>query len=92
MPYAFGLLSHNPSPSNYKIKVGDATTGTLTIANNTGLPKTLSTPGGIILGIGGDNSNNSLGTFFEGVITSGQPTDAADTAVFANVQAAGYGK
>ena len=92
IPFAFGLLSTNNSPSNYKIKVGDATAGTLTVANNTALPKTLSTPGGIILGIGGDNSNSSAGTFFEGVITVGQPSDASDTAVFANVQAAGYGK
>ena len=92
MPFAFGLLSHTPSPSNYKIKVGDATTGSLTIANNSALPKSLSTPGGIILGIGGDNSNGSAGTFFEGAITTGQPSDASDTAVFENVQAAGYGK
>jgi len=92
MAFAFGILSTNPSPSNYKIKAGDATTGTLTVANNTALPKSLSTPGGIILGIGGDNSNSSQGTFFEGAITMGQPSDATDTAVFANVQAAGYGK
>jgi hypothetical protein len=92
IPFAFGLLSTNNSPSNYKIKVGDATSGTLTVANNSALPKTLSTPGGIILGIGGDNSNSSAGTFFEGAITMGQPSDASDTAVFANVQAAGYGQ
>jgi hypothetical protein len=92
VPFAFGLLSHNPSPSNYKLKAGDATAGTLTIANNTALPKSLSTPGGIILGIGGDNSNGSAGTFFEGAITLGQPSDTSDAAVFANVQAAGYGK
>jgi non-reducing end alpha-L-arabinofuranosidase len=88
--FAFGMLS--TSSSNYKIKVGDATTGSLTTANNTALPKTQNTPGGIILGIGGDNSNSSLGTFFEGALTMGQPSDATDTAVFANVQAAGYGK
>jgi hypothetical protein len=48
--------------------------------------------GGIILGIGSDNSNSSQGTFFEGAITAGRPSEATDDAVFKNVQAAGYGK
>jgi hypothetical protein len=33
--------------------------------------------GAIVLGTGGDNSNWSVGTFFEGVMTAGYPTDAA---------------
>ena len=48
--------------------------------------------GGIILGIGEDNSNWSQGTFFEGAITTGRPSDATDAAVLANVQAARYGQ
>jgi len=48
--------------------------------------------GAIILGIGGDNSNWSAGTFFEGAITAGRPSDATDAAVLANVQAAKYGQ
>ena len=32
----------------------------------------------IILGIGGDNSNRNLGTWFEGAMVSGYPTDAAN--------------
>ena len=48
--------------------------------------------GGIILGIGGDNSNSSQGTFFEGAMTNGRPSDATDAAVLVNVQTAGYGK
>jgi hypothetical protein len=48
--------------------------------------------GGIILGIGEDNSNSSYGTFFEGAITAGWPANATDEAVLKNVQAAGYGK
>jgi len=56
------------------------------------LPKTLNSPGGIILGIGGDNSNSSQGTFFEGAITAGQPSDATDALVLTNVQAAKYGQ
>ena len=46
--------------------------------------------GAIILGIGGDNSNSSPGTFFEGVMTTGYPTDATDNAVQANIVSAGY--
>ena len=46
--------------------------------------------GAIVLGNGGDNSNGSQGTFYEGVMTSGYPTDATDNAVQANVVAAEY--
>ena len=46
--------------------------------------------GAVVLGTGGDNSNASVGSFFEGVMTAGYPTDAADNAVQANVVAAGY--
>ena len=46
--------------------------------------------GAIVLGNGGDNSNASQGTFYEGVMTSGYPTDATDKAVQANVVAAKY--
>ena len=48
--------------------------------------------GAVLLGIGGDNSNGGLGTFFEGAVTSGRPSDATDLAVLQNAQAAGYGK
>jgi len=46
--------------------------------------------GSIIMGIGGDNSDSAVGSFFEGVITAGYSTDAADEAVHADVIAAGY--
>ncbi|MFG1807726.1 arabinofuranosidase catalytic domain-containing protein [Streptomyces sp. NPDC049040] len=47
--------------------------------------------GAIILGTGGDNSKGAQGTFYEGVMTSGYPTDATEDAVQANITAAGYG-
>ncbi len=90
VPFAFGILKTNSS--NYAIRVGNAQSGSLTTGYDGGLPKTLNHPGGIILGIGGDNSNSSQGTFFEGAITAGQPSDATDALVFANVQAAKYGQ
>ncbi len=46
--------------------------------------------GGILLGTGGDNGNGSSGTFYEGVMTTGYPTDAATDAVQANIVAARY--
>jgi hypothetical protein len=46
--------------------------------------------GAILLGIGGDNSVSGAGTFYEGVMTSGYPTDATENAVQANITAAGY--
>jgi hypothetical protein len=90
MEFAFGILK--TGAQNYAIRVGDAQSGSLTTAYDGGTPKNLSHPGGIILGIGGDNSNSSFGTFFEGVMTAGRPSDETDDAVFQNVQAAGYGQ
>ncbi|WP_338058078.1 arabinofuranosidase catalytic domain-containing protein [Streptomyces cavernae] len=46
--------------------------------------------GAIVLGIGGDNSIWGAGTFYEGVMTSGYPSDATEDAVQANITAAGY--
>jgi hypothetical protein len=50
----------------------------------------MSKEGSIILGIGGDNSNSSAGTFYEGVMTSGYPSDATENAVQANITTVGY--
>lgn len=47
--------------------------------------------GGIILGIGGDNSDKGVGTFFEGAITKGYASDATDAVVMKNIVAAKYG-
>ena len=52
--------------------------------------------GSIVLGSGGDccysNNNASSGTFYEGAIVAGYPSDATDTAIQANIVSAGYGK
>jgi hypothetical protein len=47
--------------------------------------------GAIILGIGGDNSDGAIGTFYEGVMTHGYASKEADDAVQADIVAAGYG-
>lgn len=50
----------------------------------------MSKEGAIILGIGGDNSHSAQGTFYEGVMTTGYPTDAVENQVQADVVAAKY--
>ncbi len=91
MDFAFGILKHNAT--NYAIRVGNAQSGNLTTAWDGTVPSVLhwGLHGGIILGIGGDNSNSGAGTFYEGVIVSGRPADTTDAAVFKNVQTAGFG-
>ena len=46
--------------------------------------------GAIVLGVGGDNSNRGQGTFYEGVLTSGYPSDDTENQVQADIVAAGY--
>src|ERR1051326_3132160 len=41
--------------------------------------------GSILLGTGGDNGNGSSGTFYEGCITTGYPSEATTDAVQANI-------
>ncbi|MBV9946542.1 MAG: hypothetical protein JOZ69_06820 [Myxococcales bacterium] len=92
--YAFGVLevSTTGNMPMYVLKAGDATTGTLTTAYNGVAPANWNLAGAIVLGIGGDNSNSSFGTFYEGAMTAGQPSDATDESVHGNAIAAGYGK
>jgi hypothetical protein len=83
-------------PGHFNIKGGDATTGTLKTMYDGGRPTTtgynpMHKEGAIILGIGGDNSNGSAGTFYEGAMTTGYASDATDNAIQQNIIAAGYG-
>lgn len=50
----------------------------------------MSKEGAIILGIGGDNSDGAEGTFYEGAMTSGYPSDDTENSVQANIVAAAY--
>jgi hypothetical protein len=73
---------------------GDAQTGTLaTMFNGPRVDSSydpMRKQGAIVLGNGGDNSNGAQGTFYEGVMTAGYPSDATDQAVQANIVAARY--
>lgn len=88
-------LLKNDGQRTYAVKGGDSQSGGLTTWWNGALPNRggylpMHQEGGIILGIGGDNSNSNRGTFFEGVMTAGYPSDAADNSVQANIVAVGY--
>jgi hypothetical protein len=87
---AMGILK--TSATGYAIRVGNAQFGTPATAYDGALPfSTWTLEGGVVLGLSSDASNSSYGTFFEGAITSGRPTDATDAAVLQDVQAAGDG-
>jgi hypothetical protein len=93
--FALGFLKTNKGPERYALRMADiATASMLTTAYAGNYPSTkhLDSKGAVVLGVGGDNSNNSFSTFYEGAITQGFPTDASEDAVFQNVKAVGYGK
>jgi hypothetical protein len=91
--FVTAMLKSN-NQTTFEIEGGNSQSGGLTTWYNGSLPPNGYTPmsleGAIVLGTGGDNSNGSIGTFFEGVMTAGVPSDAADAAVQADIVAAGY--
>jgi hypothetical protein len=94
IPYAFGTLKTWTSGGpQWELKVGSGASsgGSLTTAYNGTALANWQLQGGVVLGTGGDNSNSSWGTFYEGAVTAGQPSDATDALIIANVQAAKYG-
>jgi non-reducing end alpha-L-arabinofuranosidase len=89
--FALGMI--RVSPSEYAIRVADLSTATeLKEAWKGGLPVTIGHKGGIVLGVGGDNSNNSVGTFYEGAMVAGYPTNDLEAKIMANIKAVGYEK
>jgi hypothetical protein len=91
--YVTGMIKMNST--TYAIKDGNAQSGGLKTDYSGPLPTTsgytpLHLEGAIILGIGGDNSKGDQGTFFEGAMTSGLPSDTTENSVQANIVAAGY--
>jgi hypothetical protein len=92
-PFVTGMVKMNST--TYAIKDADADAGGLKTDYDGALPTTagytpLRLEGGIILGIGGDNSKGSAGSFFEGVMTAGFPSDAAENAVQADIASIHY--
>ena len=92
--YVTAMLKGDTS-NHWALKGGDAQSGALRTMYDGQRPtgyNPMKKQGAIILGIGGDNSHTGEGTFFEGCMTSGYPSDVTDTAVQANIVAAGYGR
>ncbi|MFG1673789.1 arabinofuranosidase catalytic domain-containing protein [Micromonospora sp. NPDC049282] len=87
----------NNGTSRFAIKGSNAQSGNLYTLYDGSLPpgySPMKKQGAIILGSGGDccidNRNQSVGTFYEGAMVAGYPSDATENAVQANVVAAGY--
>jgi hypothetical protein len=99
--YVTAVLKNNGT-SEYALRGGDATTGALSTYYKGALPgggwSPMKKQGAIVLGSGGDcckpsgGANLSAGTFYEGCIVTGYPSDATENAVQASIVAAGYGR
>lgn len=92
-------MEKNNGTTEWAIKGADATTGGLTTFYKGELPdgySPMKKQGAIVLGSGGDCcinvANGAAGTFYEGCIVSGYPSDETEDAIQANIVAAGYGR
>jgi hypothetical protein len=92
-------LEKNNGTTEFALRGADATTGKLSTFYKGKLPdgyNPMKKQGSLVLGSGGDccatNTNLSAGTFYEGSVVSGYPSDATEDAIQANVVAAGYSK
>lgn len=89
-------IEKNNGTSEYALRGGDATAGKLGSFYKGKLPFKQAKEGAIILGSGGDccysNTTLSQGTFYEGAIIAGYPSDETEDAVQANIVAAQYGR
>ncbi len=92
-PFVTALLKNN-GQNTFALKGANSQTGALTTwysgAEPAGGYSPMHQEGSIVLGTGGDNSNASIGSFFEGLMTAGYPSDAADNSVQANIVSVGY--
>ncbi len=85
----------NNGTTTYAIKDANAQSGGVNTEYSGPLPDIggytpMHQEGAVILGTGGDNSNGSDGSFFEGVLTAGYPSATTENAVQANIVSAGY--
>ncbi|KAB8172285.1 arabinofuranosidase catalytic domain-containing protein [Microbispora catharanthi] len=89
----------NNGTSRFAIKGSNAQSGSLYTLYDGALPpgySPMKKQGAIVLGSGGDcckpdgGANLSAGTFYEGAMVAGYPSDATENAVQADVVAAGY--
>src|SRR3979490_226024 len=87
-PFMTALLKNN-GQNYFALKNGNAQSGGLSTQYagpepTSGGYSPMHQEGAIVLGTGGDNSNGSIGSFFEGVVTAGTPPGAPDHAAQAH--------
>ncbi|WP_051809839.1 arabinofuranosidase catalytic domain-containing protein [Actinoplanes subtropicus] len=96
--FVTAMLKNNGT-SRFALKGSNAQSGSLATMWDGALPNGYSPmkkQGAIVLGSGGDcckpsgGANLSAGTFYEGAMVAGYPSDATENAVQANIVAAGY--
>jgi hypothetical protein len=83
----------NDGQANYQIYQGNAQSGSLSTTGVVALPsqyQPMHQEGSIVLGIGGDNSDQVPGQFFEGAMTTGTPSSSTWDSIQSNIVSAGY--
>ncbi len=94
--FAIGFLKTNSNAPNYTyaLSMADLKDASLTLAYEGDYPKDHPPghKGAIVIGVGGDNSNNSFGTFYEGAVYKGYPDAAVEQAIMDNIKTVGYGQ
>jgi hypothetical protein len=90
--FVTAMLSNN-GQNTFELQGANSQSGGLTTYWDGSLPsgyEPMHQEGAIVLGTGGDNSRSDVGSFFEGVMTSGFPTASASAAVQASIVSADY--
>lgn len=95
LSYRFLTAIIKGKPNQWAIRGANAASGSVSTFYNGTRPSVagynpMSKEGAILLGIGGDNSISGQGTFYEGVMTSGYPTDSTENSVQADIVAMQY--
>jgi hypothetical protein len=81
LPYQYVSGFLKGDVKTYTIRGNDATQDVLKLLGSTNRPAPNILTGAIVLAIGGDSAPSGRGTFFEGAMTIGRPSDTTEDAV-----------
>jgi non-reducing end alpha-L-arabinofuranosidase len=90
--FALGFLKVDTASWALRMADAAADAGDIVTAWRGKPPKKTLLGGTVILGISYENANESWGTFYEGAILDGFPSDDTERAVLDNIRATGYGR